>query len=149
VNFTNAILIMTSNIGSHLIQELGPRAAQAPVMTELRRQFRPEFLNRLDEIVVFHALEKEHLARIVDIQLERLRARLAERAVTLEVTPAARERIAAEGYDPIYGARPLKRVIQRRVQDALALELLSGEAGDGDTIIVDVDGDEIVLSRGR
>ncbi len=141
VNFTNAIVIMTSNIGSHLIQELGAAAAADAVMDELRRAFRPEFLNRLDEIVTFHTLDREQLLSIVDIQLERLRGLLAGRGLELVVTDAARRRLAEEGFDPVYGARPLKRVIQRRLQDTLAMALLSGEFVAGDTVVVEADTD--------
>ena len=134
---------MTSNIGSQWISELGGRddALMRQRVTEaLRQRFPPEFLNRIDETIIFHALTREHIAQIVDIQLHRLAALLGERGLALEVTPAARQALADEGYDPVYGARPLKRTIQRRVQDALALELLQGRYAEGDTIVVDHDG---------
>jgi ATP-dependent Clp protease ATP-binding subunit ClpB len=107
------------------------------VLEELRDAFRPEFLNRIDETIVFHPLSREHIGRIVEIQLNRLRKLLAERRITLELTPAAIEQLGAEGYDPIYGARPLKRVIQQRLQNALALRLLQGDFREGDTVLVD------------
>jgi ATP-dependent Clp protease ATP-binding subunit ClpB len=137
VNFKNTIIIMTSNFGSHLIQELGPEAAQPKVLEELRRTFRPEFLNRVDEIVVFHALSRDDLAKIVDLQVAELAGLLDSRGLGLEVSDAARAQIADEGYDPTYGARPLKRVIQRRVQNPLALEILEGRFGDGAVVRID------------
>jgi len=147
VNFRNAIVIMTSNIGSPLIHDLGAQAAESQVLAELRRHFRPEFLNRVDEIVVFHALTRDDLARIADLQLGQVERLMAARGLRLEVTAAARARLAEEGYDPAFGARPLKRVIQRRVQNALALALLDGRFGDGDAVRVDYRGDAFVLDR--
>jgi ATP-dependent Clp protease ATP-binding subunit ClpB len=122
VDFRNTVLIMTSNI----------RTADA-----MRDHFRPEFLNRIDEIVVFEPLSREQIGEIVDLQLERLRTRLAERHIVLELTDAAKEALAEEGWDPAYGARPLKRAIQRRVENPLALRLLEGDFADGDTVRVD------------
>jgi ATP-dependent Clp protease ATP-binding subunit ClpB len=113
----------------------------------VRQHFRPEFLNRVDEIIIFNPLTREQIKAIVDIQLERLRKRLAERRITLTLTPAAMELIANEGYDPVYGARPLKRVIQRRIQDPLALALLDGHFHEGDTVLVDVEKGELVLRK--
>jgi len=149
VNFKNTVIIMTSNVGSQWIKELGPQAARDRVLEELNRQFRPEFLNRVDEILIFQALTREHLAQIVEIQLRHLQALLADRKMKLELTEAAKQRLADEGYDPVYGARPLKRVIQRRVQDPLAMKLLAGEFMDGDTVVVDVNphGSEFVFRR--
>ena len=138
VNFKNTVIIMTSNVGSQWIKELGPEAARDRVLEELNRQFRPEFLNRVDEILIFQALTREHLAQIVEIQLRHLQALLADRKMKLVLTDAAKQRLAEEGYDPVYGARPLKRVIQRRVQDPLAMKLLAGEFKEGDTVVVDV-----------
>ena len=109
------------------------------MLDALRQQFRPEFLNRVDEIVVFHSLSREHLKQIVEIQLERLRARLAERHITLELTERAREHLAAVGYDPSYGARPLKRAIQKELETPLGRLLLKGDIKDGQTVIVDYD----------
>jgi ATP-dependent Clp protease ATP-binding subunit ClpB len=116
-------------------------------MAELRQTLRPEFLNRIDEIVVFHPLGREELARIVEIQLGHLRRRLADKRITLEVTAAAEVLLAREGYDPTFGARPLKRTIQRLVQDPLALKLLEGEFSEGDTVTVDAEGDRIAFRR--
>ncbi|MDW8222354.1 MAG: ATP-dependent chaperone ClpB [Gemmatales bacterium] len=146
VDFRNTIVIMTSNIGSQRIlmyQGLPggseyERMKQA-VLEELRLHFRPEFLNRVDEIVVFHALSEAHLQKIVDIQLARLQKRLQERRITLQVTNAAKAYLAKQGYDPHYGARPLKRLIQREVETALAKRLLAGEVRDGQTVELDYD----------
>jgi ATP-dependent Clp protease ATP-binding subunit ClpB len=144
VNFKNTVIIMTSNIASPIIQELTQSGAsqetvRTRVMEELRHNLRPEFLNRIDEVIVFRPLSREQIGEIVEIQLGRLRKLLADRKLTLELTPAAREKLASEGYDPVYGARPLKRVIQQRLQNPLALRLLQGEFHAGDTILVDVD----------
>jgi ATP-dependent Clp protease ATP-binding subunit ClpB len=143
VDFRNAVVIMTSNIGSEQIQRLAARpdanlqSIRDAALEGLRAEFRPEFLNRVDEIVVFRALARQDLGRIVEIQLERLRKLLAERHVTIELTEAARETIGDAGYDPVYGARPLKRAIQRLVQDPLATKLLRGEFKAGDHVVVD------------
>ncbi len=142
VDFTNTIVIMTSNVGSQLIQELGGSDHEEMgrrVMEALRAQFRPEFLNRIDEVIIFNALTRDEIKLIVDIQLRRLQALLAERKVRVELTDAAREMIAREGFDPLYGARPLKRVLQRRIQNPLAVKILEGELGNGDTVVVDVE----------
>jgi ATP-dependent Clp protease ATP-binding subunit ClpB len=151
VDFKNTVLIMTSNIGSPQIleaQQLGAAYDQlrTVVMSELRQHFRPEFLNRVDEVVVFHALTTEHLMKIVEIQLERLRVRLAERRMILTLTPAALRRLGERGYDPVYGARPLKRLIQQELETPIARMLVKGELRDGDTASVDVkDGAVIVV----
>jgi ATP-dependent Clp protease ATP-binding subunit ClpB len=140
VNFKNTVVIMTSNVGSQWIKELGGRdetEMRRRVLEALSQQFRPEFLNRIDEVIIFHALGMEQLIQIVDIQLKRLQALLSDRKVTLELTDAAKRHLAEEGYDPVYGARPLKRVIQREVQDPLALKLLQGDFGEGDKVTVD------------
>jgi ATP-dependent Clp protease ATP-binding subunit ClpB len=147
VNFKNTVVIMTSNVGGHWIKELGPDAAKERVLEELNRHFRPEFLNRVDEIIVFHSLTMEDLVQIVDIQLERLRKLLAERNIGLELTEAAKRLLAEKGYDPVYGARPLKRTIQRELQDPLALKILQGEFKDGDTAHVDVRDGELVFGE--
>lgn len=144
VNFKNTVVILTSNIASPSIQELTQRNAtkeevRSTINGELRHYFRPEFLNRLDEIIVFHPLGREHIGQIVDIQLNQLRKRLSENKLTLELSAKAKEKLTNEGYDPVYGARPLKRVIQQRLQNALALKLLQGEFKEGQTIFVDVD----------
>jgi ATP-dependent Clp protease ATP-binding subunit ClpB len=114
-------------------------------MEELRQHFRPEFLNRVDETVVFHPLETEQLTKIVDIQLERLRARLAERRITLAVTPTALRYLGERGYDPVYGARPLKRLIQQELETPMARQLVKGELRDGDTATVDLKDQRIVI----
>jgi ATP-dependent Clp protease ATP-binding subunit ClpB len=133
VDFTNTVVIMTSNLGSGGSDDM--------VMAAVRSHFKPEFLNRVDEIVVFHRLSEEHIARIVDIQVEHLRQRLEDRGLGLDLTPAARAWVAKVGYDPDFGARPLKRVLQREVADPIALALLKGEYHDGDTILVDAAAD--------
>ncbi|MGE0128564.1 MAG: ATP-dependent chaperone ClpB [Blastocatellales bacterium] len=146
VNFKNTIVIMTSNIGSHRILEYRGAFAGAEyermkeaVLEEMRHHFRPEFLNRVDEIIVFHALSEEHLKEIVEIQLDRLRRRLAERHINLELTDAARTHLVRAGYDPNYGARPLKRAIQREIETPLGRRILKGEVRDGQTVLVDFD----------
>lgn len=146
VDFTNTVIIMTSNVGSDIIKSMGGDAAtedmRKAVLSVLDQQFRPEFLNRLDEIIIFHSLTREHIGRIVDIQLKRLQHLLAERQVTLELTPEAKLLISDKGYDPVYGARPLKRAIQRYLQDPLAVALLEGKISNGDHVVVEeVDGE--------
>jgi ATP-dependent Clp protease ATP-binding subunit ClpB len=142
VDFRNTVIIMTSNIGSPLILERASasdwKAVENTVLSELRRHFRPEFLNRVDDIIVFRPLDRAQIRHIVELQLDRLRGLLAERRIQLQITPAAADLIAAEGYDPAFGARPLKRAIQRLVQNPLAVKLLEGEFADGDTISADV-----------
>jgi ATP-dependent Clp protease ATP-binding subunit ClpB len=144
VDFTNTVVIMTSNIGSQFLMDgIDGEIAQERVMGALREHFRPEFLNRVDEIVQFARLDREQLAVIVELQAVRLRDRLAARGVELEITQAARELLGREGYDPAYGARPLKRVVQRRLENPLAQRMLAGEVRDGDHVVVDAEGDEI------
>ncbi len=150
VDFKNTVLIMTSNIGSPQILEAQQRRASydevcSLVMVELREHFRPEFLNRVDETVVFHPLEMEQLAKIAEIQLERLRARLAERRITLTITPAALRHLGERGYDPVYGARPLKRLIQQELETPMARQLIKGELRDGDTATIDLKDRQIVI----
>jgi ATP-dependent Clp protease ATP-binding subunit ClpB len=150
VDFKNTVLIMTSNIGSPQILEAQQRRASydeitSLVMAELREHFRPEFLNRVDEIVVFHPLETEQLTKIVEIQLDRLRARLTERRISLFVTPAALRHLGERGYDPVYGARPLKRLIQQEIETPMARQLVKGELRDGDTATVDLKDQHIVI----
>ncbi|GAB1724242.1 MAG: ATP-dependent chaperone ClpB [Nitrospira sp. CR1.1] len=150
VDFKNTVLIMTSNIGSQHILEAQQAGASYETMKtqvtgELRAHFRPEFLNRVDEIVVFHALGNEQLSKIVEIQLERLRARLIERRITLTVTPDALQNLGRRGYDPVYGARPLKRLIQQEIETPMARQLIKGELRDGDTAVVDVKDGQIVI----
>jgi ATP-dependent Clp protease ATP-binding subunit ClpB len=140
VDFKNTVLIMTSNIGSQYLVELSEdqRAEmEARVMEALRAHFKPEFLNRVDDVILFHQLGREHLDRIVEIQLVRLRKLLADRHIELELTPEAKRLLAEKGYDPHYGARPLKRVIQRMVQDPLAMKILEGEFPEGSKVLVD------------
>jgi ATP-dependent Clp protease ATP-binding subunit ClpB len=151
VDFTNALCIMTSNIGGQVIHdalEKNPELSrdssayeqmEAKVTDLLRRQFRPEFLNRIDETIIFHSLSRAQIAQIVDIQLDHVRKYLAERKITLTLTKDAKELLAGAGYDPAFGARPLKRVIQHRILDALATELLAGKISDGDAVTADVD----------
>jgi ATP-dependent Clp protease ATP-binding subunit ClpB len=148
VDFRNAVIIMTSNIGSQYIVEAGGASwdrVEERVRDELRNHFRPEFLNRVDDIIVFRPLSRSDLVRIVDLQLERLEQLLAARHLKLEVTREARELLAEQGYDPVYGARPLKRVIQRELQNRIALELLEGAFNEGDTIRVERDGHTLKL----
>jgi ATP-dependent Clp protease ATP-binding subunit ClpB len=140
VDFKNTVVIMTSNIGSSWIQELAldsPEEMRIKVMDALRMQFRPEFLNRVDDIVIFNNLSAMEIKRIVEIQAAVLQKRLADRKLSIELTDRARDVIAAEGFDPVYGARPLKRAIQKRIQDPLALKLLEGDIKEGDHVIVD------------
>ncbi len=148
VDFRNTVIIMTSNVGSQYLANLPTdvpedtfrdlfEKAKEQALAELRRQFRPEFLNRIDEIIVFQPLTFEHLMDIVDIQMRRLRELLAERKITITLTDAAKRQLVEEGYDPVYGARPLKRVIQRRIQDPLAMKILAGDVRDGDHVVVD------------
>ena len=138
VDFRNTVLILTSNIGSHHIVELEDEAEIARRVDEaLRAHFKPEFLNRVDETIVFHRLGREQIDHIVDIQLGRVRALLQERRIEIEVTPEAKHLLAEKGYDPNYGARPLKRVIQRLVQDPLAMRILEGDFPEGSKILID------------
>jgi ATP-dependent Clp protease ATP-binding subunit ClpB len=140
VDFRNTVLIMTSNLGSQYLADvtLTDNTKREQVMAVVRNAFRPEFLNRLDEIVLFDTLTQDDLARIVDIALRALDARLAERRISIEVTPAGKEWLALSGYDPVYGARPLRRLIQTTIEDPLAKKLLSGEISDGQTVVFDV-----------
>jgi ATP-dependent Clp protease ATP-binding subunit ClpB len=153
VDFKNTIVLMTSNIGSQkILQFKGTHIGevydrmQTAVMEELRKVFRPEFLNRVDETIVFHALTEKDLLKIVDIQLLRLQERLSERKITLTMTEAAKEHIVKIGYEPSYGARPLKRVLQKEVETALGKKLLTGEVQDGSIVLVDYDASRDGLS---
>ncbi|WP_034267826.1 ATP-dependent chaperone ClpB [Haloechinothrix halophila] len=155
VDFRNTILVLTSNLGSQAIADasLDEKQRSDAVLSVVQQHFKPEFLNRLDDIVVFHSLGTEQLAAIVDIQVARLGERLAQRRLTLDVTDAAREWLAVSGFDPIYGARPLRRLVQSAIGDQLAKALLSGDIRDGDTVRVDVPADNaaadtLVVSRG-
>jgi ATP-dependent Clp protease ATP-binding subunit ClpB len=134
VDFKNTVIAMTSNLRDQ---------------DSLRGHFRPEFINRIDEIVFFHSLEREHIKQIVDIQLNGLLKRLADRKITIELTDAAKDFLVREGYDPVYGARPLKRALQRRLLDPLALRVLDGAFRDGDTVAVDVAADGLSFTKGR
>ncbi|MBX3466484.1 MAG: ATP-dependent chaperone ClpB [Planctomycetes bacterium] len=156
VNFRNTVVIMTSNLGTDLIQQARTDATgavdegtRAQVTALLRRSFRPEFLNRIDETVIFHALSLEDVKRVLDIQLDRLRRRLADRKLEVEVTDAARAHLAKLGYDPAFGARPLKRVLQKQVQDKIALGVLEGRFAEGTTIRVDLAGDALTFEAAR
>jgi ATP-dependent Clp protease ATP-binding subunit ClpB len=145
VDFTNAIIVMTSNIGSHAIIEMSEKGEpdemiQAHVRSELKKHMRPELINRIDETVVFHQLSRKDLAGIVEIQLGNLRRRLADRKITLEMTQQAMDALANEGYDPQFGARPLKRVVQQRLENPLAVKILGGECPAGSTVSVDFAG---------
>jgi ATP-dependent Clp protease ATP-binding subunit ClpB len=153
VDFKNTVVIMTSNVGSQLILAYhggsDPNAYERmkqDVLESLRRQFRPEFLNRVDEIVVFHSLSREDLKAIVDIQLGRLRKRLDERHISLDLTDRAREYLAATGYDPSYGARPLKRLLQREIETTLGRKLIAGEVIDNSRVVVDWDGSSLTFT---
>ncbi|MCL6581743.1 MAG: AAA family ATPase, partial [Firmicutes bacterium] len=148
VDFRNTVIIMTSNLGAHIFREYEqPEKVRPLVLQELRTTLRPEFLNRIDEIVIFRPLGRAELDRIVEIQLGHLRRRLAERRIELEVTDAAKAVLAREGYDPTFGARPLKRAIQRLVQDPLAVKILEHQFKEGDTVTVDAEGDQLVFRR--
>jgi ATP-dependent Clp protease ATP-binding subunit ClpB len=150
VDFKNTIVIMTSNIGSQYIQDLGENQREEMVrrvMEALRDQFKPEFLNRVDDIIIFHRLAEKHLEKIIEIQVGELKKRLAERKLDLEITPKARAFLAKVGFDPVYGARPLRRAIQHYIQDALALNLLSGEYQEGDRIKVEADAKGIRFAK--
>jgi len=148
VDFKNAVVIMTSNIGSDLLAEhIGKfdKAERQIVLQALRGHFRPEFLNRVDDILIFRSLTREDMARIVEIQLQRLQRLLLEKKLTMEMSERARQRVAEVGYDPQFGARPLKRALQRLVQDQLAQRILTGDLADGDTIRADVGPDNSLV----
>ncbi|MCL2888930.1 MAG: AAA family ATPase, partial [Eggerthellaceae bacterium] len=142
VSFKNAIIIMTSNVGSQFIREFtemdDEKSKKSTVESALRATFRPEFLNRIDDIVTFNSLNMTSIEPIVDLQLEDVRRRLAEQHITLEVTPAAVEHLSIDGYDPVFGARPLRRLISRVVIDAVAEKIVAGEVHDGSRIVVDI-----------
>jgi ATP-dependent Clp protease ATP-binding subunit ClpB len=154
VDFKNTIVIMTSNLGSQIIQEYfmdgrtdksSHQTMEDKVMAELKRHFRPEFLNRVDDVIIFQSLDEEELSRIVDIQLEKLKKRLAQQQLTLDVDAAAKKLLAKEGYDPQFGARPLKRAVQEKILNPLSMRLLEGEFKPGDRIKVTVDGEDLVF----
>jgi len=146
VDFRNTVVIMTSNLGNTL-WEGGQSVSRDEITKVLQQHFKPEFLNRIDEIVVFHPLDKSHITKIVDIQLRHVEALLAARGIKLEVSPAAKEYLAETGYDPDFGARPLKRAIQRELQDPLALKILAGDFGEGDLIAVDRNSDGLSFTK--
>jgi ATP-dependent Clp protease ATP-binding subunit ClpB len=154
VDFKNSVVIMTSNLGSHfMVQESAEgrseltEGVRRQVTETLRAHFRPEFLNRVDEVIFFHPLGLPHMMSIVDIQLRRLLERLEDRKIHVELTDAARNLIVEEGYDPAYGARPLKRTIQRRVLDPLAIRVLQGDIREGDRVAIDADGRQLVFTK--
>src|SRR5262245_46301666 len=152
VDFKNTLVIMTSNLGSQWILELGENEAaemEHRVMEAVRAHFRPELLNRVDEIVIFHSLSRQHIRTIVDLHLDSLRRVLADRELGLVLTDAARDALAEEGFDPHFGARPLKRTIQRRIQNPLAMRLLQSEFKPGQTIEVDYEGGEFTFGAQR
>jgi len=152
VDFRNTVIVMTSNLGSQRIQELAGAQnydqMKSEVMEIVAQHFRPEFINRIDDVVVFHPLETEHIRKIVDIQLEYLHRRLAERDIALVLEPAARDRLAQAGFDPVYGARPLKRAIQQQLENPLAQRILRGDFGPGDTIRVTANASGLDFARG-
>jgi len=148
VDFKNTVIILTSNIGSQFIMEdLDVEERNRRVLEALRGHFRPEFLNRIDETIIFDRLDEKQITRIVDIQLKRLIERLGKQNIQLSLTDAARTHLAREGYDPAYGARPLKRVIQKEILDPLSLEILDGHFGDGDKIQAGVEKGKLVFSK--
>jgi ATP-dependent Clp protease ATP-binding subunit ClpB len=148
VDFRNTILILTSNLGSSFIADLAldDRAKHEAVMAAVRASFKPEFLNRLDDVIIFDSLSTSELTRIVDIQVARLAKRLSARRLLLSVTPAAKDWLALTGFDPVYGARPLRRLIQSAIGDKLAKALLTGVITDGDEVVVDLDGSAAELT---
>jgi ATP-dependent Clp protease ATP-binding subunit ClpB len=154
VDFKNTVVIMTSNLGSQFISEHAAadtgtlaEGTRRQVLDALRTHFRPEFLNRIDEIIFFHALGREHLKKIIDIQIAGLVKRLEERKIHVQLTDAAKEQLVREGYDPTYGARPLKRTLQRRVLDPLAMRVLEGYFTEGDTVVVDAGPDALTFEK--
>jgi ATP-dependent Clp protease ATP-binding subunit ClpB len=152
VDFRNTVIVMTSNLGSQRIQELAGAAnyerMKAEVMEIVGQHFRPEFVNRIDDVVVFHPLEQEHIRKIVDIQLEYLRGRLHERDIELVLDAGARDRLAQAGFDPVYGARPLKRAVQQQLENPLAQRILRGDFGPGDAIRVVAEGEALGFTKG-
>jgi ATP-dependent Clp protease ATP-binding subunit ClpB len=156
VDFKNAVVIMTSNIGSHFIADTVIKGEPGVNMTEgvkrevmdaLRAHFRPEFINRVDDIIIFHALAREQMRTIIDIQLRGLVKRLEDRKIHVELTDRAKDLIIEEGYDPTYGARPLKRTIQRRVLDPLAMRVLQGDFREGDRVVIDAQAGELSFRK--
>ena len=151
VDFRNTVIVMTSNLGSQRIQELAGeqnyQAMKSSVLEIVSQHFRPEFINRVDDVVVFHPLGREHIRMIVDIQLGYLHERLADRDMKIVLSESARDKLADAGFDPVYGARPLKRAIQQQVENPLAKEILQGRFGPGDTIEVQVTDDHLAFQN--
>jgi ATP-dependent Clp protease ATP-binding subunit ClpB len=148
VDFRNTVIILTSNIGSQIIlHEDNPEQREAMVTEALHSHFRPEFLNRIDEIIIFDRLQRDELSTIVDLQLERVRKRLAKQGLALALSPKAKEFLGDQGYDPVYGARPLKRAIQHHLLDPLSLDVLDGKFLDGDVIMADLDHGAMVFHK--
>jgi ATP-dependent Clp protease ATP-binding subunit ClpB len=153
VDFKNTVVIMTSNVGSHLIADAAVKGEmmndilRRDVMDIMRQAFRPEFLNRVDDIIIFHSLSKPEMRQIIDIQLKGLVKRLEDRKIRVELSDTAKDLIIDEGYDPTYGARPLKRTIQRRVLDPLAVRVLQGDFREGDTVLIDVKAGDLVFNK--
>ncbi len=149
VNFKNTIVVLTSNIGSTRLLEAPQmnEGVKREILDEVKRYFRPELLNRIDEIIVFNRLTDDDLKKIVDLELERLQRKLEARHIELRVGEGARARLAREGYDPVFGARPLRRLLQRKIQDPLALKLLNGEIQEGNTVTFDGDSRLAVVGR--
>jgi ATP-dependent Clp protease ATP-binding subunit ClpB len=154
IDFKNTVIVMTSNLGSHRIQQMTDEGSdqaliKIAVMAEVKSSFRPEFVNRIDEIVVFQPLDQAQIANIARIQMRSLEARLAKLDIRLDVDEAALKAVAAAGFDPVYGARPLKRAIQQQIENPLAKEILGGKYAAGDTIRVKAAGNEIAFEKGR
>jgi ATP-dependent Clp protease ATP-binding subunit ClpB len=154
IDFKNTVIVMTSNLGSHRIQQMTDEGSdqaliKIAVMAEVKSSFRPEFVNRIDEIVVFQPLDQAQIANIARIQLKSLESRLAKLDIRLDVDDAALKAVAAAGFDPVYGARPLKRAIQQQIENPLAKEILAGRYAAGDTIRVKAAGNEIAFEKGR
>lgn len=152
VDFRNTVIVMTSNLGSQQIQELAGEEhytqIKDTVMEVVSHHFRPEFINRVDEVVVFHPLQREQIRAIADIQIDYLRKRLGEMHMQLQLSDAALDKLGEAGFDPVYGARPLKRAIQQRIENQLAQEILAGKFTAGDTIQIDVQGEEMLFNKG-
>jgi len=146
------VIIMTSNVGSQWIQDLGEKdhqEIQNRVLEALKAKFKPEFLNRIDDIIIFHSLTMEGIKQIVEIQLRNLKKMLLEKKIEISLTDKAKEFLAKQGYDPVYGARPLKRVIQRNIQNPLALKILEGEFEEGNKILIDADGSSMTFKKSK
>jgi ATP-dependent Clp protease ATP-binding subunit ClpB len=151
VDFKNTVIVMTSNLGSHKIQSMegsDPGLVKLSVMAEVKAHFRPEFINRIDEIVVFHALDEKNIGEIARIQIKVLEARLAKSEMSLKVSDAALQKIAEAGFDPVYGARPLKRAIQQQIENPLSKAILEGRFGPKDIILADVRNGQLVFEKG-